>query len=153
MRFRVIAMTPSDFEDWVSGQQQGPVQPLYEEGADGKQAPAGEAQRLISNKYQCTNCHVLDDASLPSYGPNLTHLASRSVFASGSYELNKKNLVNWIMNAPGMLPMETEDTKCRPSLVAGCIGMPSFTENVPQGQPKMTRANAEAIADFLLEQK
>ena len=75
------------------------------------------------------------------------------MFASGTYELNKKNLVNWVMNAPSMLPMQTEDPKCRPSPVVGCVGMPSFTENVPKGQPKMSRADAEQIADFLLEQK
>ena len=152
MRFRVIAKTKSNFDEWLRGQQEGPVQPLFEgEGAD--QAPAGDAQRLIVEKYQCTNCHTLDDSSIPSYGPNLTHLASRSVFASASYELNKKNLVAWVMNAPSMIPMETENTKCRPTTTVGCIGMPSFTENVPQDQPKMSQANAETIADFLLEQK
>ena len=154
MRFRVIAKTPNDFEQWVSEQQQGPAQPLFEgEGAD--QKPAGPAQELIATKYQCTNCHTLDDSSLASYGPNLTHLASREVFASATFELNKKNLVNWVMNAPSMIPMQTEDTKCRPSLVEGCVGMPSFIENVPKDppQPKMSRADAEEIADFLLEQK
>ncbi len=152
MRFRVIAKTPKDFEQWVSEQQQGPAQPLLT-GAGTAQKPAGPAQDLIATKYQCTNCHVLDNASTPSYGPNLTHLASREVFASGTYELNKKNLVSWVMNAPSMLPMQTENPKCRPSPVEGCVGMPSFTENVPKGQPKMSRADAEQIADFLLEQK
>ncbi|MEX1009197.1 MAG: cytochrome c oxidase subunit II [Acidimicrobiia bacterium] len=152
MRFRVIAMTRSDFEEWVSEQQQGPVQPLYAgEGAD--QKPAGPAQELIATKYQCTSCHSFDNAAAPSYGPNLTHLASRDYFASATYELNKKNLVNWVMNAPSMIPMQTESDKCRPSPVNGCIGMPSFIENVPLGQPKMSRADAEQIADFLLEQK
>jgi cytochrome c oxidase subunit 2 len=153
MRFRVIAKTPAKFQEWLTAQQDGPVQPLYEAGADGKQVPAGAAQKLIATKYQCVNCHSLDDASVPSYGPNLVHLASRDYFASATYELNKKNLVRWIMNAPSMLPMQTESTKCRPTGATGCVGMPSFTENVPKGQPKMTRAEAEQIADFLLEQK
>jgi cytochrome c oxidase subunit 2 len=152
MRFRVIAKSPSDFAQWVSEQQQGPVQPLYAgQGAD--QKPAGPAEQLIATKYQCTNCHTLDNSSAPSYGPNLTHLASRDFFASATYALNKKNLVSWIMNAPSMIPMQTESDKCRPQPVNGCIGMPSFVENVPKGQPKMTRADAEQIADFLLEQK
>lgn len=152
MRFRVIAKTPSDFEEWVSGQQQGPVNPLYE-GEGDAQRPAGPAQELIATKYQCTNCHALDDSSVPSYGPNLTHLASRDFFASATFELNKKNLVNWVMNAPAMIPMQTESDKCRPNPVNGCIGMPSFINNVPKGEPKMSRADAEQIADFLLEQK
>jgi cytochrome c oxidase subunit 2 len=116
MRFRVVAKTRGDFEQWVSEQQQGPAQPLLEgEGADAK--PAGPAQELIVTKYQCTNCHTFDDSSLVSYGPNLTHLASRDYFASATYELNKKNLVSWVMNAPSMIPMQTEDPKCRPSAV------------------------------------
>jgi cytochrome c oxidase subunit II len=155
MRFRVVAKTRGDFEQWVSEQQQGPAQPLLEgEGADAK--PAGPAQELIVTKYQCTNCHTFDDSSLVSYGPNLTHLASRDYFASATYELNKKNLVSWVMNAPSMIPMQTEDPKCRPSAVAGCVGMPSFIENVPTApnkQPKMSQSDAEQIADFLLEQK
>jgi cytochrome c oxidase subunit 2 len=152
MRFRVIAKTPAEFQEWLSGQQQGPVNPLYEEGPDGKLVPAGETQRLISTKFGCTNCHTFDDASLVSYGPNLTHLASRDFFASGTYPLNRKNLVDWIMNAPSMIPMQTEEVKCRPAPQEGCVGMPSFTQNAGEN-PVMTRAEAEQIADFLLEQK
>ncbi|HXY90939.1 MAG TPA: cytochrome c oxidase subunit II [Acidimicrobiia bacterium] len=148
MRFRVIAKTPAEFQDWIRGQQQGPANPLLQDGK-----PAGDAQRLIVNTFECTNCHSLEDSSVPSYGPNLTHLASRDYFASANLPLNRTNLVDWIMNAPGILPMQTEQTKCRPAPQTGCVGMPSFTENVPAGQPKMTRAQAEQIADFLLEQK
>ena len=56
------------------------------------------------------------------------------------------------MNAPGLLPMQTENEKCRPAPTAGCVGMPSFTQNAGNN-PVMTRAEAEQIADFLLEQK
>jgi cytochrome c oxidase subunit 2 len=151
MRFRVIAKTPAAFEEWLAGQQQGPVNPLFEEGPDGDPVPAGETQRLIANKFACTNCHEFDDASGLNYGPNLTHLASRETFASGTFPLNRENLVDWILNAPAMLPMETEDPKCRPAPQEGCVGMPSFTENAGD-EPVMTRAEAEQIADFLLEQ-
>jgi cytochrome c oxidase subunit II len=149
MRFRVIAKTPSAFQTWLSQQQQGPVNPLV----DANGSPAGSAQKLIASTYQCTNCHIFDDASKPSYGPNLTHLASRDYFASGTYPLNKTNLVDWILNAPGLIPMQTKDPKCRPAPTEGCVGMPSFTENVAKGLPTMTRAQAGEIADFLLEQK
>lgn len=152
MRFRVIAMTPPEFRDWLAGQQQAAVNPLFEEGPDGRSRPAGPTQRLIATKFQCVNCHQFDDPSLPAYGPNLTHLASRQTFASGSYPLNRRNLVKWILDAPSMVPMEVGDPKCRPTVVEGCVGMPSFVENVPPGEPRMTRAEAEQIADFLLEQ-
>ena len=51
------------------------MNPLYESDGD---EPAGPTQELIVKTFQCTNCHVFDDSSKASYGPNLTHLASRS---------------------------------------------------------------------------
>jgi cytochrome c oxidase subunit 2 len=148
MRFRVIAKSKDDFAQWISDQQQGPAVPLL--GPDGK--PAGEAQDLVVNTFACTNCHILDDSSKAAYGPNLTHLASRSTFASGTYPLTRDNLIKWVMNAPSMIPMESQGCRLPPG-EKPCVGMPSFTENTPKGLPSMTRTQAEQIADYLLELK
>ncbi len=148
MRFRVIAKTPADYEQWIQEQQQGPVNALVD--ADG--TPAGPTQKLIVNTFQCTNCHVFDDSSKAAYGPNLTHLASRSTFASGTYPLNRENLINWVKNAPSMIPMSSQDCRLPPG-DGICVGMPSFIEDTPPGQKSMTQQQAEDIADFLLEQK
>jgi len=149
MRFRVIAKSKEDFAQWVSDQQQGPAVPLFE--SDGT-TPAGDAQNLVANTFACTNCHVLDDSSKATYGPNLTHLASRSTFASGSYPLTRENLIKWVMNAPSMIPMSSEGCRLPPGQGI-CVGMPSFTENTPKGLPTMTHTQAEQIADYLLELK
>jgi len=130
MRFRVIAKSPADFQQWLTEQQQGPVNPLYE--SDGS-TPAGPTQELIAKTFQCTNC--------------------RTTFASGTYPLNHTNLVNWVKNAPSMIPMSSQDCRLPPSPSNICVGMPSFTENTPKGEPVMTQAQAEDIATFLLEQK
>jgi cytochrome c oxidase subunit 2 len=152
MRFRVIAKSPADFQQWLSEQQQGPVNALYTTDANDKQVPAGPTQDLIVNTFQCTNCHVFDDSSQAPYGPNLTHLASRSTFASGSYTLNRDNLVNWVQDAPSMIPMSSQG--CRLPVGKGiCVGMPSFVNDTPPGLKSMTKQQAEDIADFLLEQK
>ena len=152
MRFRVIAKTPSDFQAWLSEQQQGPVNPLTD--ADGN--PAGPTQELLVNSknFGCVNCHVFDDSSKASYGPNLTHLASRTTFASGAYELNRKNLIDWVMDAPSMIPMSSQDCRLPPGQGI-CVGMPSFVTDTPTsgGYDAMTKQQAEDIADFLLEQK
>ena len=143
MRFRVIVQSENDWESWLQGQQDGPAVSLADAGAAGK---------LFSQKYGCTNCHTTEDSSLSSYGPNLTHLASRTTFASGYYKLTRPKLVEWILNAPSLIPMESQD--CRLGLgVPGvtCVGMPSFTTNTPPGQPTMTQAEAETIADYLLQ--
>jgi len=149
MRFRVIAKSKEDFAQWVSDQQQGPAVPLFE--SDGT-TPAGDAQNLVANTFACTNCHVLDDSSKATYGPNLTHLASRNTFASGSYPLTRENLIKWVMNAPSMIPMSSEGCRLPPGQGI-CVGMPSFTENTPKGLPTMTHTQAEQIADYLLELK
>ena len=142
MRFRVIAQTPSDFAEWIAGQRDGPATTL---------ADAGEAGTLFTQKFQCTNCHTTSDSSLSTYGPNLTHLASRTTFASGYYALTKANLVEWILNAPSMIPMQSQD--CRLPPPATCVGMPSFTQNTPKGLPVMTRQQAETLANYLLSLK
>jgi cytochrome c oxidase subunit 2 len=149
MRFRVIAKSPADFQTWLAEQQQGPVNPLY---ASDRTTLAGDAQSLIVKTFQCTNCHVFDDSSKTAYAPNLTHLASRTTFASGSYPLNRSNLVKWVMNAPSMIPMSSQDCRLPPAPANICVGMPSFTENTPKGLPVMTKPQAEQIADFLLGQ-
>jgi cytochrome c oxidase subunit 2 len=145
MRFRVIVESEQEYEAWLAEQREGPAVTL---------AGAGEAGELFSAKYACTNCHTTEDSSLSVYGPNLTHLASRSTFASGYYKLTRANLIDWILNAPSMIPMESEE--CRLGLgVPGvtCVGMPSYVTDTPPGQPTMTRAEAVQIADYLLELK
>ena len=94
---------------------------------------------------------MFDDSSKASYGPNLTHLASRTTFASGAYPLTRQNLINWVMDAPSMIPMSSQDCRLPPGQGI-CVGMPSFTTNTPKGLPVMTHDQAAEIADFLLGQ-
>ena len=159
MRFRVIAQTADDFSTWVSGQQQGPVNPLTETVTEtDDEGQTREVQQVLDEpapqliqKYLCTNCHTFDDASVVNYGPNLTHLASRTTFASGYFQLTRPHLIDWLLDAPSMIPMESQD--CR--LPAGdgiCVGMPSFITNTPPNMPEMTQSEAETLADWLLEQ-
>jgi len=137
MRFRVIASRPDAFRAWAAGQQRGPNRPWR-----------GEVQQLTAQKYQCVNCHVFDDSSKVALAPNLTHLATRTTFAGGTYALRRADLVRWILDAPSMVPMQSKD--CRKPPPATCVGMPSYVRNTPKGQPVMTRRDAEVIADYLL---
>jgi cytochrome c oxidase subunit II len=153
MRFRVIAVPPGEFEQWVEDQQAEPAVP-FQTGPDDAREPAGPAQELVLEKYQCTNCHSFEDPAASTYGPNLAHFASRTTFASGYYELTRERLIEWLLDAPSLIPMESGD--CRkegaPALEDGtCVGMPSFTKDGPG--PVMTREDAEAIADYLLSLK
>ena len=137
MRMRVIASSMADWEAWRDDQIGGPAQ-----------AYTGEVAQLTGATYGCTNCHIFDKSTKTNYGPNLTHLASRTTFAGGTYELNRENLTRWVMNAPSMIAMQAK--KCRLPPPATCVGMPSFIKNTPKGQPVMTQSDADAIVSYLL---
>jgi cytochrome c oxidase subunit 2 len=101
MRFKVVAQTQSDFDQWVRDQQAEAVQ------------PSGlAAQGATIFAQTCTRCHTitgLKDAQgneVPGAieGPNLTHLMSRDCFAGCIYEINTDNLLKWVADAPARKP-------------------------------------------------
>ncbi|MBV8950136.1 MAG: cytochrome c oxidase subunit II, partial [Actinobacteria bacterium] len=95
MRMRVKVVTAAEYADWVASQQRGPTQRFLVGTTSAPGAPS-----LITKTYTCTNCHVFDNSQKASYGPNLTHVGSRDVFASGAYPLTRDNLIKWVMDAP-----------------------------------------------------
>jgi cytochrome c oxidase subunit II len=92
MRMRVIALTPADFETWVAQQKQNATDPTDD------LALTGQAQF----KSLCASCHQVDGLATAEgepivaqpqtqvysgSAPNLTHLMSRSTFASANFDL------------------------------------------------------------------
>lgn len=152
MRIRVVVQDRAEFDRWVTEQQRaGP--PLTEVDAEGNEVPIGPpdaAPTLLRTTFGCTNCHAISESDQATFGPNLAHLADREYFAGATYELTRENLVDWVLDAPGLKPMEAE-LGC-PSEDLTCVGMPSFADDLPEGTPPMTRQQAETIADFLLEE-
>ncbi len=146
MHFRVIAQSPAAYTAWLASQRRPPRVSLVASGAAGT---------LFSRTFSCSNCHTTSASSLSTYGPNLTHLASRSTFASGYFALTKSQLVKWIMNAPGLIPMQSQDCRKGPPGTPGvtCVGMPSFINNTPKGMPVMTPTEANTLANYLLSLK
>lgn len=82
MRARVEALTAADFDAWVAAQQTAAIAPAVGSLAE-------EGQQIFLNGA-CTGCHnidgvnEIDEAALAVYGPDLTHFASRSVFAGAA---------------------------------------------------------------------
>jgi cytochrome c oxidase subunit 2 len=134
MRLRVVAQTQADYDTWVRGEQQ----PL-------SAAAKAYVVNTLQTKYGCTNCHMFAGVSKAEVGPNLTHLASRSIFAGGKYDLTFDNLWRWVYDAPSRKPNSCprlpQPDPCR-------VGMPSFKNSVG-----MTPAQAQGIANFLLTLK
>ena len=151
MRFRVIAKSPADFQTVAERAAAGAGEPaLRVRRHDAGRAHAGADRQPT---FQCTNCHIFDDSSKAAYGPNLTHLASRTTFASGSYPLTREQ------------PHQLGEGRAvdDPDVVAGLPAPTSagdlrghavvHREHAAPGMQSMTQQQAEDIADFLLEQK
>ena len=136
MRLRVIAQTQADYDAWVAGQQ-----------AKLTGAKLKFAVDTLQSKYGCTTCHTLRGVpdSTADVGPNLTHIASRTTFAAGKYELTRDNLWRWVWDAPSRKPNSCprlpQPDPCR-------VGMPSFKNSVG-----MSQSEAQQIADYLLTLK
>jgi cytochrome c oxidase subunit 2 len=128
MRQRAVAMTPDDFQQWVTEQQGPSVQP--ETGtiqAEGKQL----------FQANCAACHQIRDDAVASaddfiamQAPNLTHLMSRKEFAGATLDLylpgdnpdtftdqpNVEQLKAWLRNPSAIKPMRPADGIGMPNL-------------------------------------
>ena len=108
MRMQVVALTPADFQSWVDDTTQDAVEPTDPAALTGLEVFSGI----------CTSCHVIEGVNDDVFesadqasgaAPNLTHLASRSTFAGGIFNLynadgslNRVQLEAWLRN-PGDL--------------------------------------------------
>ena len=85
---------PADFDAWVRAQQQAAVQD--------EKAIAG---RRVFETTSCINCHAVSGtAANGRFGPDLSHLMSRSTIASGAAENTPANLRLWIQNPDAIKP-------------------------------------------------
>ncbi|HEY5891286.1 MAG TPA: cytochrome c oxidase subunit II [Acidimicrobiia bacterium] len=109
MRARVQAVSEADYEAWVEGQLQPAVLP-----AEG--TPEGDGWEIFLSKG-CTLCHTVihendADSNIVAAGnfegPNLTHFASRNVFAGAVLpeegETYDEALKRWLAAPPEIKP-------------------------------------------------
>lgn len=109
MRARVQALTPQEFEAWAAGQQTPTQLP-----AEGE--PGYEGHQVFVNKG-CVQCHQVrfDDGEASHLvppdifnGPELTHFASRNVFAGATLpeegESRHEALTRWLADPPNVKP-------------------------------------------------
>ena len=86
MLIRVYVDTPKQFEAWVRNQQ-----------SPARTEPQVALGRHIFETQSCMNCHTIrGTAATGRFGPDLTHLMSRSTIASGIAPNNRATLVDWI---------------------------------------------------------
>ncbi len=136
MRMRVVALDEADYAAWEDNQRQGakvPTSALAKEGMD-------------IFRTSCTGCHLVSGeggnediytgtAQVSGAAPNLTHFASRGIFAGGVYDiwadedgngeidapelggrLNVADLKAWLKDPPGRKPMYPQGSRGMPNL-------------------------------------
>ncbi len=96
------ALAPEEFEAWTAAQLEPALEP--EEGS-----PAARGREVFLGQA-CIGCHnisdvnPLDTATVEIYGPDLTHFASRNVFAGATLDNTPENLAVWLANPPAVKP-------------------------------------------------
>ena len=94
MLLNVMVDSPEDFQKWVAGQKSPAVV--------SEQVAAG---RKVYENNACVNCHTIAGTdSQGIFGPDLTHLMSRTTIASGAAPNDEKNLKLWIQEPDAIKP-------------------------------------------------
>lgn len=91
MRIRVVAQPSDQFQAWVHLQQQPAPAPTTD--------PQRQGQQLFESNT-CVSCHTIQGTPAQGeVGPDLTHLASRSIIAGGVLDNTPENLQRWVQHA------------------------------------------------------
>lgn len=94
MLLRVYADTPEQFAAWVKQQQQPAA----------NDASVAEG-RQVFEQNACISCHAVGGTvATGRFGPDLTHFASRSTFASGSVPMSVANVRAFVDNPANFKP-------------------------------------------------
>jgi cytochrome c oxidase subunit II len=94
MLLRVSVDKPEEFAAWIQAQKQ-PA------NHDDKET----AGRRVFETTACINCHAVDGTNgTGRFGPDLTHLMSRSTIAAGAADNTAENLRLWIQNPDAIKP-------------------------------------------------
>ena len=122
MRFRVVAHTEEDFQNWVAGMRTPPV---------ANEPGSAEAQGEVLFATHCKSCHTNDSWRKDAYAleiqqqdsrwatwlddiensrivsaPNMTHYSNRNFLGAGIKENSRENLIKWITD-PSLIKIGT----------------------------------------------
>ncbi len=97
MRFVVVADEPAQFAAWEQAQVQPAAAPVDATAAKGL---------AIFQGMSCVNCHAINGlvGANGRVGPDLTHLAGRSILGSGVSANSSANLRRWMANPQEVKP-------------------------------------------------
>ena len=134
MRIRAVALSPDDFDAWVTNQQKPAAEPTDDAAKAGLATFTGRG---------CSSCHTIGGVSDPKdvplvsgAAPNLTHLMTRTTFAGATYDLitgncdvpppgptgtpkeclNRSDLEAWLRDPNALVPMAADQQRGMPNL-------------------------------------
>jgi len=94
MLLRVVVHTPEDFDRWLASQRR-----------DAVMNPAVAAGRHVFETTACINCHTVRGTDADGrFGPDLTHLMSRSTIGAGVATNDREHLIAWISSPDHLKP-------------------------------------------------
>ncbi len=95
MRFEVVAESPEAFQAWAAQQQAAPA---------AKSGDAAQGEQVFLNGT-CIGCHTVNGTKAQGkVGPNLTHFATRKVFAGATMENTADNVSRWLADPQAVKP-------------------------------------------------
>ncbi len=98
MLLRVYVDSPADFAAWVK-QEQAPS------AASSTLTPEQLAGKSVFEHSACMNCHTIAGTGAKgTFGPDLTHMASRDTLAAGAFNYTPENLKQWINDPDSFKP-------------------------------------------------
>jgi len=96
MRIKVFAEDSLDYSNWIN-QQKSPIQ-------ETTSALAQQGKILFESK-SCASCHQIQGTvAKESFGPDLTHLATRTTLLAGKKKYSFENLKKWIADTQSQKP-------------------------------------------------
>jgi cytochrome c oxidase subunit 2 len=96
MAFDIVAQSREDFDRWYVQQLTSAPEPSTPETLHGRE---------VFLSHPCMMCHTVRGTSAHStVGPDLTHIAGRSMIAAGTLKNTRGNLAGWILNAQSIKP-------------------------------------------------
>jgi cytochrome c oxidase subunit 2 len=96
MGLDVIAESPQQFSAWMNAQRSPAVEPSTDSQKRGQQA-------FLSSP--CIMCHTIQGTPANAVtGPNLTHIASRTMIAAATLDNNRGNLSGWVVDSQSIKP-------------------------------------------------
>jgi cytochrome c oxidase subunit 2 len=106
MRFRVVAVSPDTFNQWVQTHLQ-PVGPNIQPAANaqiGSGDPVRGEAAFLNARNLCITCHRIEgyQQAVGVTGPNLTYFGSRETIGAGARPNTPENLAAWLKN-PGAI--------------------------------------------------